>query len=359
MEQRGARGARELVAIASAPGRVNLIGEHTDHSGGFVLPVALPLRVSVELERRSDRVVRAISDAMGEATGELSRTGTWLDHVIGPAVVLELDRGFDVRITSDVPVGAGLGSSGALGVAILRALREAFGIDIDDLTLAKLAQRSENAFVGAASGIMDQMAASLGGENEALFLDCRSLRYVRLPLPGEWELVVVHSGTRHEHSSGAYNERRRECEEAARLLGVPQLRDVGEADLPRIGSLPGPLARRAHHVVTENARVLEAVEALGERDVARLGRLLDASHRSLRDDFEVSTPEVDLLVDLVREQDGVHGARITGGGFGGSIVAVADADRGRHAAATAVGEYEERTGRDARILLPKYASEAL
>lgn len=341
------------MTIASAPGRVNVIGEHTDHSGGFVLPVALPLRVTVTCEPRGDREVHAASGALGEASGELGhRTGAWLDHVIGPAVVLGLERGFDARISSDLPMGAGLGSSGALGVAVLRALRDAFAIDLDDLTIAKLAQRSENEVVGARSGIMDQLVASLGGEGEALFLDCRSLRYVRIRLPPELELVVVHSGTRHAHASGAYNERRRQCEEAARSLGVPELRDVGLADLRRVDALPDPLRRRARHVVTENARVQGAVEALRAGDLPRLGSLLDASHRSLRDDFEVSTAEVDLLVELVREQGGVHGARITGGGFGGSIVAVADAGRGRHAAARAVAEYEERTGLGARTLLP-------
>jgi len=350
---------------------VNLIGEHTDYNGGFVLPVALALAVSVEIERRSDRVIRASSANVDEGRwrerdlGDEQRTGTWVDHVVGCAAVLVrlgfIDRGFDLRIASDVPMGAGLGSSGALSVAILRALREAFAIDIDDTTIAKLAQRSENEFVGARSGIMDQMAASVGREGEALFLDCRSLAYERVPLPDELELVVVHSGVAHQHSAGRpegqspYNQRRDECDAAARSLGVAELRDVPPDDLARVGSLPDPLARRARHVVTENSRVLDAVEALRARDLPRLGELLDASHRSLRDDFEVSTSAIDLLVDLVREQEGVYGSRITGGGFGGSIVAIADAGGGHHAAAVAVAEYEQRTGLDARILLPALA----
>ena len=167
--------------------------------------------------------------------------------------------------------------------------------------------------------------------------------------------MVVHSGVTHEHSSGQYNARRHECEAAARALGVPQLRDLGPADRSRIDALPEPLSRRARHVVSENARVLGAVAALREADLAGLGELLDGSHRSLRDDYEVSTPEVDLLVELVREQEGVHGARITGGGFGGSIVAIADVGAGHRAAALAVAEYEQRTSRDARILLPALA----
>lgn len=346
---------------ATAPGRVNLIGEHTDYNGGFVLPVALPLRLRVELEPRNDEIVRVRSANVDDGAWHELALGSapqrrWTDHVVGVAnVAYELgliDRGFEARIASDIPIGAGLGSSGTLGVAVVRGIREAYHVSLDDLALAKLAQRAENEFVGARSGIMDQAAASLGREGEALFLDCRTLRHTRIPLPDALELVAVHSGVAHEHSAGAYNERRRECEVAARSLGVHELRDVPLADLARVEALPEPLARRARHVVTENARVLEAVEVLGAGDLVRLGELLDASHRSLRDDYEVSTPEVDLLVDLVREQEGVHGARITGGGFGGSIVAVAESGAGHHAAARAVAEYEERTGRDARVLLP-------
>lgn len=335
------------MATASAPGRVNLIGEHTDYNGGFVVPVALPLRVNVDLELRRDGDIQATTTADVEPS--------WVAHVMGPARVLGIERGYDVRVASEVPLGAGLGSSGALGVAVFRALREAFGLDLDDVTIAKLAQRSENEVVGASSGIMDQMAASLGREGEALFIDCRSLDVQRIPLPPAMELVVVHSGITHQHSSGEYNVRRRQCEEAARALGIPQLRDAGPADRTRIEALPDPLRRRARHVVAEDARVLGAVNALRRGDLEDLGALLDESHRSLRDDYEVSTPEVDLLVELIREQDGVRGARITGGGFGGSIVAIADAGTGHHAAAIAVAEYEQRTGRDARILLPALA----
>jgi galactokinase len=335
------------LATASAPGRVNLIGEHTDYNGGFVVPVALPLRVNVDLELRRDGDIQATTTADVEPS--------WVAHVMGPARVLGIERGYDVRVASEVPLGAGLGSSGALGVAVFRALREAFGLDLDDVTIAKLAQRSENEVVGASSGIMDQMAASLGREGEALFIDCRSLDVQRIPLPPAMELVVVHSGITHQHSSGEYNVRRRQCEEAARALGIPQLRDAGPADRTRIEALPDPLRRRARHVVAEDARVLGAVNALRRGDLEDLGALLDESHRSLRDDYEVSTPEVDLLVELIREQDGVRGARITGGGFGGSIVAIADAGTGHHAAAIAVAEYEQRTGRDARILLPALA----
>lgn len=351
-----------MAVTASAHGRVDLIGGHTDYNGGLVLPVALPFRTRVELERRADRRVRVTSANADPGTwyeheiGAAERTGTWSDHVRGITSVLAreglLARGFEARVSSRIPPGAGLASSAALGVALLRALRDAFDLDLDDLTLARLAQRAEREGVGANVGIMDQMAASLCGDGEALFLDCRSLVYERVPLPDAMELVVVDSGVAHRHASGAYNERRAQCEEAARLLGAPELRDVTAADLARVDALPDPLSRRARHVVTENARVQAAVAALAGRDLSSLGLLLDASHRSLRDDFEVSTPEVDVLVGLVREQEGVYGARITGGGFGGSIVAVADAGMGHHAAALAVAEYEQRTGLEARIVLP-------
>lgn len=329
---------------ASAPGRVNLIGEHTDYSGGFVLPVALPLRVTVELALREDRQISATTDARVDQS--------WTRHVIGPARVLGIDRGYDVHVSGDLPPGAGLGSSGALGVAMIRALRDALGLAIHDVEVARLAQRSENEFVGASSGIMDQMAASVGRVGEALFLDCRSLEFEHHPLPPSCELVVIDSGIKHEHSAGTYNERRRECEEAARALGIRELRDAGPADMQRIEALPDPLRKRARHVVSENARVLSAVSWLREGDLDRLGVVLDWSHRSLRDDFEVSTPEVDLLVGFAREREGIYGARMTGGGFGGSIVALADAGTGHAAAAAAVAEYEERTGREAHVILP-------
>ena len=309
------------------------------------MPVALPLRVTVQLGLRADAEIRATTDAQVEPT--------WIRYVHGAARVLELDRGLEVHVSGDLPPGAGLGSSGALGVALLRAMREAFGRDLDDVAVAKLAQRIENQDVGVPSGIMDQMAASIGREGEALFLDCRTLEFQRIPLPAKCELVVIDSGVKHQHSAGAYNERRRECEDAARALGIPELRDAGAADRKRIQALPDPLRKRARHVVSENARVLAAANwALRDPDLGRMGELLDGSHRSLRDDFEVSTPEVDLLVELVREEPGIHGARITGGGWGGSIVALADAGAGRAAAAAAVAEYEQRTGLDARILLP-------
>jgi galactokinase len=323
---------------AAAPGRVNLIGEHTDYNGGFVLPTPIPRQTRVELTPAGSRSVRVWSDrapslAPHEYTlGHEQPRGVWLDYVQGVTWALRevgfSFEGFSLNITSDVPLGAGLSSSAALEVAVLRAVRSAFGLDLDDTRLALLGQRAENDFVGARCGIMDQMAASRGEIGAALFLDTRSLECRRLPLPRDAELVVIHSGISHALAHGDYNTRRAECEAAARRVGVPQLRDLTLADLPRLAALPEPLGRRARHVVTEDGRVLAAVEALLADDVVTLGQLFDASHASMRDDFDVSTPEVDQLVHTAQADRSVFGARMTGGGFGGAVVLLVHFGRG-------------------------------
>jgi galactokinase len=315
---------------ASAPGRVNLIGEHTDYNGGFVLPMAIPQRTRVELRKQPGARVRAESagvDAAAEfVLGEEAPRGAWWDYLQGVTWVLRRERlaigGFALRIRSDVPVGAGLSSSAALCVATLRVLREAFSLALDDLAVAQLAQKVETDFVGAPVGIMDQMASSLADDRTALFLDARSLAHERIPLPSDAAVLVIDSGIRHSHATGDYRVRRQECEQAARLLGVPQLRDAGVADLDRIARLPEPFSRRARHVVTEDARVLGAIEALRVRDLRSIGRLFTESHASMRDDFQISLPEIDRLVRIALAAPGVLGARLTGGGFGGSIVAI-------------------------------------
>jgi galactokinase len=258
--------------------------------------------------------------------------------------------GFDAFVRSDVPVGSGLSSSAALEVAMLRAVRDAYTLDLDAVELATIARRAENDFVGAPTGIMDQMAASLASETAALFLDTRSLAYEAVALPGDAEIVVIDSGVSHNHAAGEYATRRAECEEAARALGVPQLRDVADADAA--AALPAPLDRRARHVVTENARVLAAVDAMRAGDSVRLGRLFDASHASLRDDFEVTTADVDRLVRLTRGDVGVLGARMTGGGFGGAIVALVRRGLGRSVAERARSAYDETGSPRARVLVP-------
>jgi galactokinase len=283
--------------------------------------------------------------------------GDWLDYIQGLTWSLQSDgltvpSGFDLTITSDVPLGAGLSSSAALEVAVLRAMRDTFGLKLDDVKLALVGQRAENEFVGARCGIMDQMAASLADASSALFLDTRSLEYRRVPLPAEADLVVIHSGVSHEISGGDYNTRRAECEEAARLLGVQQLRDLYVGDAARVNALPEPLNRRARHVMTEDARVLAAVTALEAGDLARLGLLFEESHASLRDDFEVSVPDVDLLVAIAQAEPAVFGARMTGGGFGGSVVALAHFGEGSRVGEHIGSEYAKRSGRAPKLLVP-------
>jgi galactokinase len=351
---------RPATIVARAPGRVNLIGEHTDYSEGFVLPAAIPRETTVELAGRDDREVRAASANAGGARpfeyrlGEEAKTGSWADYLQGVTFALaragHVVGGFEARIASTVPLGAGVSSSASFEIALLRALRSAFALPLDDVALARLGQQVETDFVGAPIGIMDQMAASLADAGTALFLDTRSLAYERVPIPQTCDLVVVSSGVTHSHAGGAYRTRRAECEQAAAALGVRALRDVATEDLPRVEALPDPLRRRARHVVTENARVAAAVAALRRGDLPELGRLFHASHVSLRDDFEVSVPEIDLLVDLARATPGVHGARLTGGGFGGSIVVLADRAAAAEAGARIARDYEARTGRAAGLM---------
>ena len=342
---------------ASAPGRVNLIGEHTDYNGGYVLPAPIPQRTRVVLVPRADRLVVVTSDQLGEATYELGRerrTGSWIDYVQGCTFAAEAAGhrlgGAELRVSSDVPLGAGLSSSAALEVAVLRALRDAFELALDDVALALLGQRAENELVGAPVGAMDQLAASLGEPGAALFIDMRSLAARRVPLP-EADLLVIDSGIRHDNAGGDYAARRAECEAAARELGVGSLRDLGADDLPRALRLAEPLGRRARHVVTENARVLAAVDAIERGDLVHLGDLFRASHASMRDDYEVSIPPIDALVELALAHPEVYGARLTGGGFGGAIVALARPGSGTRIAGEVAAAYEARTGHAGRVRL--------
>jgi galactokinase len=345
---------------AAAHGRVNLIGEHTDYNGGFVLPTLIPQRTVAELTRHTHPTVRVRSDQAAEPgvyrIGAERQRGDWLDYVQGVTWVLRdagyTFDGFSLRLGSDVPLGAGLSSSAALEVAVLRAIRAAFGLDLDDTRLALLGQRAENEFVGARCGIMDQMAASLAEAGTALFLDTRSLEFRRLPLPRSADIVVIDSGVSHALTAGDYNARRAECEQAALVLRVSQLRDLTPADLTRLEWLPEPLGRRARHVVAEDQRVLDAVDAIVANDVEALGRLFDASHASMRDDFEVSTPEVDLLVEIAQADPVVFGARMTGGGFGGAVVVLTRAGAGMESGARITRAYAERSAATPTLLVP-------
>lgn len=333
---------RAPAVVAEAPGRVNLIGEHTDYNDGWVLPTIIPQRTRVALGPRADDIVRVASPAVDAAVGAFrlgaERPGAgWMDYLQGVTSVLGRGghrlRGIDVAIESDVPPGAGLSSSAALEVAFLRALREAFGLALDDVAVARTAHRAEVDFVGARVGIMDQFAASLGRPGSAILIDSRAQTHRPVVLPPGAELLVIDSGVRHQHAGGSYNARRAECERAVVLLGVPSLRDARPGDE---GALPPPLDRRVRHVVSENARVLATVTALEAGRLDHAGRLFTASHRSQRDDFEVSVPAVDRLVAAASSHPDVYGARLTGGGFGGAIVALVRSGRGAAVGAAVV-----------------------
>jgi galactokinase len=346
---------------AAAFGRVNLIGEHTDYHQGYVLPMPVPRRTVITVKRRGGYVVRASSANVVPAVaeyelGDESRVGGWIDYVQGVTYVIAKSGrslvGFDVAIDSNVPPGGGVSSSAALTVALLRALRAMCRFDLGDIEIAHLAQKVETEFIGAPIGIMDQMACSVGRPDEALFLDTRSLHFERLPWPSQIGLVVINSGLVHAHAGGEYATRRRESFAAAALLGVRWLRDANVKSLECSG-LPEPQRRRARHVVTENQRVLDAVAALRNCDPYRLGELFNASHRSMRDDYETSTPEIDTLVEIGQADDDIYGARLTGGGFGGSVVMLAHAGRARNAAERIVAEYRKKTGLPGSVMVPE------
>jgi galactokinase len=333
-------------ATAHAPGRINLIGEHTDYNEGLVMPIALGLKVTVETRSRDDGLAHLTTDAPvspREASYEIGserRDGTWVDRAKGVTAILRRDGvpldGFDAEVKSDLPLGAGLGSSAAFAIALLRSLSLLFELALDDDTCVRVAHAAETDFAGARAGFLDQLASVYGRRNEALLIDMRDRSTRTVPLSRTVELAVIDSGTRHEHATGGYNRRREECEDACRHLGVASLREIDDRPLDAmLERLPSPLDRRVRHVVTENARVREAVVALGAKDDAKLGDLLNASHRSLRDDYEVSTPELDRLVELATTA-GALGARLVGGGFGGSIIALGRRGSARELAARVI-----------------------
>ncbi|MBV8298417.1 MAG: galactokinase [Candidatus Eremiobacteraeota bacterium] len=339
-----------------APGRVNLIGEHVDYSEGFVLPLAIDRATLAAVVPREDRTVRVRSLDRGErAEFDLDARdprprGAWSDYAQGVALALSRRvalRGAELAVRTSVPIGAGLSSSAAFELAVGLALLAAAGATLPPHELARAAQEAENGFVGLRSGIMDQLASACGVRDHALLIDCRTQDVTPVPLPAGAAIVVADSRVKHQLAGSAYNERRAQSEEAARLLGARTLRDVSlEEFARRADALPALLHRRARHVVGENARVLAAVAALRENDLARAGALMNASHDSLRDDYEVSSPELDLLVEAARGVPGVYGARMTGGGFGGSIVVLVRRDAVASLSTALESAYAARFGRE-------------
>jgi len=353
------------MAIYRAPGRVNLIGEHTDYNDGYVMPVAIDRFTTVTAEVRPGRRLTVQSAAFEggveidlDAPGE-GPAGTWSDYVRGVAAVLERKghrlRGADLAIGSNVPLGAGLSSSAALEVSTGFALLDLANHAIDRTALALACQQAEHEFAGTRCGLMDQFIACHGRAGHALLLDTRTLDAVWLPLPADVQVIVCNTMTRHSLASDGYNERRADCEAGVRALAVRMpriraLRDVTYSDLDANRDvLPDRVYRRCRHVVTENGRTLSAADALRDGDLARFGVLMGASHASLRDDYEVVTRELDVMVEAAMEVEGTIGARMTGGGFGGCTVNLVRAEAAADFVARVRDTYAARTGRTPEI----------
>ena len=347
-------------SVYCAPGRVNLIGEHTDYNEGYVMPLAIDLSCWIAIGPREDRIVSIYSENLDDsveidpAVAKLNPSRSWSDYPVGVAAILQQTgyslSGANLYIRSEVPLGAGLSSSAAIEVATGYALMRMSGYDIESVPLAQLCQRAENEFVGARCGIMDQFTACHGQLGKALFLDCRSLEYRALVVPDNVALIVCNTKVKHTIAGGEYNRRRAECEEAVRLLAgtmshIRALRDINRKQLEQNCELLTPtLYKRARHVVTEDERVEAAGSALERGDVRVLGELMRASHRSLRDDYEVSCSELDLMVEIAERQRGIHGSRMTGGGFGGCTINLVDCGSSDEFQRRVAEEYHSATG---------------
>jgi len=334
-----------------APGRVNLIGEHTDYCDGFVMPAAIDFSTVIAISARTDGRVLAHSvnfnERVDKTVGELVDEGFdtlragrrvhWVDYIAGVLWALrergvDVGAGFSMTIAGDVPLGAGLSSSASIEVAAAFAVLGTLGVTMERKEIAVLCRRAENAFVGANVGIMDQFVSCCGAADHAVMIDCRSLEYTLAPIPKEVRIVICNSMVKHSHAGGEYNVRRAEIEQGTQILRghrpeIRALRDATVADLLHWGrEMPENVLRRCRHVITEDDRVLAAVKAFEDGDLARFGELMREAHVSFRDDFEASCPEIDVLVGLANEQQGCFGSRLTGGGFGGCTVNLVVAD---------------------------------
>ncbi len=340
--------------VVRAPGRVNIIGEHTDYNDGFVLPMAIDRAVWVALRPREDGRVLvhslqqtepadfALDDLVHEEAG-------WAEYVKGMSAMLQQAgyalTGWEGVLSSDVPVGSGLSSSAALEMATGAAFAAVSGFPFDGVEMARLGQRTENEWVGANTGIMDQMISANGRAGYTLFIDCRDLSTEPAPLPPGTAVIVMDTMTRHSHTESGYNDRRASCEKAAAYFGVTHLRDVSpETFAARAGELDDETRRRARHIITENQRVLEAMATMRAGDAPALGLLMNASHASLRDDFEVTNEQLDVMARTAQAQPGCYGARMTGGGFGGCAVALVEADHAEAIAEAVSLAYRDATG---------------
>jgi galactokinase len=340
--------------VVRAPGRVNLIGEHTDYNDGFVLPLAIDRAVWIAMRSRADRNILVHSldftDSTTFSLDHLARSnGGWTEYVKGVGWILQeaghMLRGWEGVMAGDVPVGAGLSSSAALELAVARAFAAVSNLPWDATAMARLGQRAENEWVGVRCGIMDQMISATGPAGHALLIDCRSLQSEAVPFPAGTTVVILDTATRRGLVDSAYNQRRAQCESAARAFGVAALRDVTverfEAEADRLDEVT---RRRARHVVTENERTLQAAESMRRGDAAELGRLMNASHESLRDDFAVSSRELDAIVECGRAHPACFGIRMTGAGFGGCAVALIWSEQVHEFASTIADRYRSITG---------------
>jgi galactokinase len=345
--------------LTRSPGRVNLIGEHTDYNDGFVLPMAINFSTWIALRPRQDnRVIITALDKNEKMDFDLDKysrgNGGWKEYITGVAWALQEAghklTGWEGVFSGDVPIGAGLSSSAALELAIARAFALVSDLVWDPVQMALNCQKAENHWVGINSGIMDQMISAIGKENYGLVIDCRSLKTKSVPLPEKTRIIILDTATRRGLLDSAYNERRTQCEAVACHFDVKALRDISIDQLEeRAGILDLTLYRRAQHVISENQRVLDAVKAMNKGDTASLGKLMNESHTSLRDDFEVSREEMDQIVAIAQTQPGCYGARMTGGGFGGCAVALVAEDQVNEFQDAVIREYREKTGLKAKV----------
>jgi galactokinase len=351
---------RTRPTISSAPGRVNLIGEHTDYNDGFVMPSAIGLRTRVSASPRHERKLLMQSREFPESfefdLDDLPQrsTGTWCDYVLGIVVALQqaghTQQGANLFVESEIPIGAGLSSSAGIEVASAQALINLNGNVLPAVELAKLCQHAENTFIGARVGIMDQFVACLGRAGHALLLDCRSLEFELIPIPDRIRMVICNTMVKHQHATGGYNQRREECEEGVKLLAkfYPNIRALRDLSFDQLvthsNDVSEKIYKRCRHVVEENARVLDGARCLRAGDLDGFGDLMRESHRSLRDLYEVSCRELDVMVEVAEGLPGYYGGRMTGGGFGGSTINLVEATHADAFAEQISGRYEKATG---------------